>query len=99
MKDYDHLILWLNYFDKRLSRREGRRVKKDIAVFEPTLEELINAAKKLGYKEVESNPNARYPRRWYERSAYIMIEKLNKKEVVLKEIAAALYKCRQAKKQ
>ncbi|RMF32499.1 MAG: hypothetical protein D6752_00020 [Candidatus Nitrosothermus koennekii] len=94
MKDYDHVILWLDYFNKSLSRKEGRRVSKDLAVFEPKIDELIRAAKALGYKEIEVNENARYPKRWYQRSGYIMIEKDDSKEVIMQEIAKEILKMR-----
>ncbi|MCJ7636402.1 MAG: signal recognition particle subunit SRP19/SEC65 family protein [Nitrososphaeraceae archaeon] len=35
MKDYDHFIIWLDYFNKNLSRKKGRRIKRDMAVFDP----------------------------------------------------------------
>ncbi|GIU71744.1 MAG: hypothetical protein KatS3mg003_1223 [Candidatus Nitrosocaldaceae archaeon] len=94
MKDYEHVILWLDYFNKSLSRKEGRRVSKDLAVFEPKIDELIRAAKALGYKEIEVNENARYPKRWYQRSGYIMIEKDDSKEVIMQEIAKEILKIR-----
>lgn len=94
MKDYDHVILWLDYFNKGLSRKEGRRVSKELAVFEPKIDELVRAAKSLGYKEVEVNENARYPKRWYQRSGYIMIEKDDSKEIIIQEIAKELLNIR-----
>ncbi len=94
MKEYEHVILLLDYFDKFLSRKQGRRVRKELAVFEPKLEELVRAAKALGYKEVASNDNARYPKRWYLRSGYIMIDKDNSKEVIMQEIAKELLRMR-----
>ncbi len=94
MKDYDHVILWLDYFNKGLSRKQGRRVSKELAVFEPKIEELIRAAKALGYKEIEVNENARYPKRWYQRSGYIMIEKDDSKEVIIQEMAKELLNIR-----
>jgi signal recognition particle subunit SRP19 len=94
MKDYDHVILWLDYFNKGLSRKQGRRVSKELAVFEPKIEELIRAAKTLGYKDVEVNENTRYPKRWYQRSGYIMIEKDDSKEVIIQEMAKELLNIR-----
>ncbi|MEM2855524.1 MAG: signal recognition particle subunit SRP19/SEC65 family protein [Candidatus Nitrosocaldaceae archaeon] len=94
MKDYEHIIIWLDYFDKNSSRKQGRRVSKELSVFEPKIEELINAAKNLGYKEITNNTNARYPKRWYERSAYIMIEKDDNKELIIRELAKEIKKMR-----
>ena len=91
MKDYDHVILWLDYFNRNLSRSKGRRVKRDKSVFDPTLPDLIDAAKAAGYEitKEETNDQARYPRRAFVKSSYIMILKSNevKKSVTIKTIA------------
>ncbi len=46
LKDYDHIILWLDYFNKTLPRRKGRRIKSERAVFDPTVADLVDAGKK-----------------------------------------------------
>jgi signal recognition particle subunit SRP19 len=75
LKDYDHFVLWLDYFNKNLSRRKGRKVGREFAVFDPTIEDLVEAARSVGYDPVkdETNDRARYPRRSFVRSGYIMI--------------------------
>ncbi|HZA06419.1 MAG TPA: signal recognition particle subunit SRP19/SEC65 family protein [Nitrososphaeraceae archaeon] len=77
MKDYEHIILWLDYFNKHLSKRKGRKVKRDRAVFDPTIIELIDAVKSIGYNPLteETNDKARYPRRSFVRSGYVMLPK------------------------
>lgn len=77
MKDYDHVILWLDYFNKNLKRRQGRKVKRDQSVFDPTISELSEAAKAAGleFSESEVNDGARYPRRSFTKSGYIMVVK------------------------
>ena len=91
MKDYDHVILWLDYFNRNLSRTKGRKVKRDRSVFDPSLADLIDAAKAAGYDIIkeETNDQARYPRRAFVKSSYIMILKSNevKKSVTIKTIA------------
>ena len=91
MKDYDHVILWLDYFNRHLSRSKGRRVKRDKSIFDPTLADLIDAAKSAGFNltEEETNDQARYPRRSFVKSSYIMILKPNevKKSVTVNAIA------------
>ena len=91
MKDYDHVILWLDYFNRNLSRSKGRRVKRDKSVFDPSLLDLIDAAKAAGYNltNEETNDQARYPRRAFVKSSYIMILKSNevKKSVTIRTIA------------
>jgi signal recognition particle subunit SRP19 len=83
MKDYDHFIIWLDYFNKNLSRKKGRRIKKENAIYDPTFSELYEAAVEEGFDMTSENSNdhARFPRRSYVRSGYVMVPKdLNKKK-------------------
>ena len=77
MKDYDHVILWLDYFNKNLKRRQGRKVKRERAVFDPTVAELIEAVKTAGFEVADDavNEQARFPRRSFVKSGYVMISK------------------------
>jgi len=91
LKDYEHIILWLDYFNKHLSKRKGRKVKRDRAVFDPTITELIDAAKSVGYNPLteETNDKARYPRRSFVRSGYVMLPKSeNVKKTAIIDIVA-----------
>ena len=90
MKDYERQIIWLDYFNKNLSRKKGRKVNKDRAVFDPKLDELIQAAKAAGYNPKETNAEANFPRRAYVRSGYLMVEKKHTKSKVVNNIAQKL---------
>lgn len=90
MKDYEHIVIWLDYFNKTFSRRVGRRVNKDLSVYDPSLKELSNAAKSAGFKIIESDDNVRYPRRAFVRSGYIILEKGSSKSKVIRDIATKL---------
>jgi signal recognition particle subunit SRP19 len=82
LKDYDHIIIWLDYFNKNLSRKKGRRIKRERAVFDPSFSELFDAAIEEGLDVTldHSNDHARFPRRPYVRSGYIMISKAFSKQ-------------------
>ena len=69
MKDYDHVIVWTDYFNRNLSRRKGRKVSKDVAIFDPSIQELVDASKSAGFAVSSDNTNetARFPRRPYVR--------------------------------
>ena len=99
MKDYDHQIIWLDYFNKNLSRKKGRKVGKNTSVYDPTMEELIGASKNLELDLSEENINnqARYPRRSFVKSGYIMISKKEKKSTVVNQIAKKMIETRQQK--
>lgn len=90
MKDYDHIIIWLDYINKNLSKKKGRRIKRENAVFDPIFSELFEAAREEGLEVTleHSNDHARFPRRSYVRSGYIMISKTVRKKK--SEIISAL---------
>lgn len=92
LKDYDHFIIWLDYLNKNLSRRKGRRIRKEQAIFDPTLSELMQAALDSGLNITsdKTNDHARYPKRSFVRSGYIMIPKIeNKKKYEVMETLAS----------
>ena len=94
MKDYDHVILWLDYFNKNLKRRQGRKVKRDLAVFDPTVQELVQATRAAGFQlsDQEINSDARFPRRSFVKSGYVMVAKTEgiKKSQLINEVANKL---------
>ncbi|MFW6320983.1 MAG: signal recognition particle subunit SRP19 [Halohasta sp.] len=45
-------VLWPAYFDAGLTRSEGRRVPRELAVEEPTVEEIADAVQQVGYDAV-----------------------------------------------
>ena len=68
MKDYEHVVIWLDYFNKTLPRNKGRRLQKEKCVFDPSLNELVDASKAAGLEIKESDDKVRYPKRPYVRS-------------------------------
>jgi signal recognition particle subunit SRP19 len=92
LKDYDHIVIWLDYINKNLSKKKGRRIKRDNAVFDPTFSELYDAAREEGLEVTldHSNDHARFPRRSYVRSGYIMIPKpvSKKKSAIISSISS-----------
>jgi len=45
-------VLWPAYFDAELTRSEGRRVPKELAVEKPTVDEIADAVQQVGYDAV-----------------------------------------------
>jgi signal recognition particle subunit SRP19 len=91
LKDYDHVVLWLDYFNKNLKRRQGRKVNREQAVFDPTVQDLAEAAKAAGFQfsDQEVNNEARFPRRSFVKSGYVMVAKKEgvKKSQVIDAVA------------
>jgi signal recognition particle subunit SRP19 len=94
LKDYEHVVLWLDYFNRNLKRRQGRKVNRDRAVFDPTVQELVEAARAAGFQfsDQEINSDARFPRRSFVKSGYIMLAKKEgiKKSQIIDEVANKL---------
>ena len=90
MKDYEHVVIWLDYFNKTLPRNKGRRLAKEKCIFDPSLKELIDATKSAGLELTESEEKVRFPKRPYVRSGYIVLPKNSSKTKILNEISEKL---------
>ena len=90
MKDYEHIVIWLDYFNKNLKRSKGRRMHMDRCVFDPSLKELSDAARAAGFEIAESDDKARFPRRPFVRSGYIVLPKGSSKTSILSKISDKL---------
>jgi len=102
LKDYDHVIIWLDYFNKNLKRRQGRRVSRDMGVFDPTVQELAEAARAAGFElsDQDINGDARFPRRSFTKSGYVMLAKKEgtKKSQMVDSVADRMLRKRSAQK-
>ncbi|MDG6900030.1 MAG: hypothetical protein JRM88_05660 [Nitrososphaerota archaeon] len=88
MKEYDRYILWLDYFDSELKRREGRRVPLSSATRAPALSELGEACRRLN---LQPQPQAaRFPSRAAKESGYVSIAKAGPKQALLLKVAKEL---------
>ena len=87
MKDYEHVVIWLDYFNKNLKKSKGRRLGLEKCVFDPSLKELKDAAKIAGFEISESNEKVRFPRRPFVRSGYIVLPKGSSKTKILNKIS------------
>ncbi len=72
MRKKSKTIFWLAYFDKRLTRKQGRRLAKNDAVDKLTLDQLAEATRMLGF-EVDVDPEARFPPSWFEHPGRIIV--------------------------
>jgi len=90
MKDYEHVVIWLDYFNKNLTKRAGRRLPKEKCVFDPSLKELLDATSEAGFVPKESKDTARFPRRAFVRSGYVVVPKGSPKGKILFKISDKL---------
>ena len=87
MKDYEHIVIWLDYFNKNLKKSKGRRLRLEKCVFDPSLKELVDATKAGGFEITESNDKVRFPKRPFVRSGYIIVQKGSPKTKILNKIS------------
>jgi len=93
MRKQDKAIIWPAYFDQTKTRKEGRRVPKNLAVQSPNILEIQEAAQKLGL-EFEVVADKGYPKTPWLKTGMIMVEKKGSKEQVIRKIANQLLKVR-----
>ena len=90
MKDYEHIVIWLDYFNKNLKRSKGRKLGLQKSVFDPSLKELLDATKDAGYEITESDDKVRFPKRPFVRSGYVIVPKESSKTKILNKISEKL---------
>ena len=90
MKDYDHVVIWLDYFNKNLKKSKGRRLGLEKCVFDPSLKELTDATTSAGFEISESEDKVRYPKRPFVRSGYVVLPKGSSKTIILNKISQKL---------
>jgi signal recognition particle subunit SRP19 len=64
-------VIWPAYLDAGLSRSDGRRVPADLAVEEPTVDEIARAVQQVGYDAVIEREK-RYPREYETRGRVLV---------------------------
>ncbi|MDK2384335.1 MAG: signal recognition particle subunit SRP19/SEC65 family protein [Candidatus Korarchaeota archaeon] len=85
-------VIYPSYFDSRLSRSEGRRVPRSLAVRKPTLQDLVSALKHLSLEyEVEEKHR---PSRWYRFEGRVKVVYQGSKEELLKKVAETIRRSR-----
>ncbi len=84
-------VFWPEYFDSSRSRAEGRRVKKSLAIQDPTMEMVIKAVQRTGlqYKLEEGRS---YPGAWWKKQGMLLVENSMPKALTLRKVAEELQK-------
>ena len=90
MKDYEHVVIWLDYFNKNLKKSKGRRLGLEKCIFDPSLKELMVATTSAGFEITESDDKVRFPKRPFVRSGYIVLPKGSSKTIILNKISQKL---------
>lgn len=93
MKDKGKLVIWPVYIDQTKSRSSGRIISRKNAIKEPHLNEIKEAAIKLGLNP-EVEPEKAYPKSWWEVSGRVLVDDKGPKSIIAKQIASAIKKMR-----
>ena len=64
-------VIWPAYLDANCTRSEGRRVAEDLAVEEPTVDEIASAVQQVGYDAVIERSKT-YPREYEPRGRVVV---------------------------
>jgi signal recognition particle subunit SRP19 len=81
--DLDKIVIWPAFIDSELTRREGRRLPRKLSVKTPKVDEMLQAAEKLGYDP--SIEDMAFPRRWHvEKKALVLGAKVPRSEALLR---------------
>ena len=89
MVDREKYIIWPIYFDKRVSKKRGRRVSKEMAISHPNTDLIYRAAQKLGLNPKMEKKS--YPSRWWEKEGCVLVDKKKSKTEILHDIAKIIY--------
>jgi len=98
LKERKTIVIWPIYFNSKSSRSKGRRIASRLAIEEPTLEELIEAIRKLNLEYIIEKDKV-HPRSWWKDKGRILVTKQNKKSELLKKIAIKLKEIRYKKEE
>ena len=91
MRKQDKIVIWPAYFDSTKTRKDGRRVPKNLSVPSPKILEIKNVAEKLGL-EHELVIDAGYPKTPWLKTGMLLVKKNEAKEQIIRKIAKQLQK-------
>ncbi|MDK2789627.1 MAG: signal recognition particle subunit [Methanothermococcus sp.] len=67
------IIIWPTYIDAKKSRKEGRKVPKELGVNNPRLKDIESKLRKMGY-EFKTEKDKSYPRENWKICGYIKVK-------------------------
>ena len=88
-KGEDKYVVWPIYFDKSVSKLNGRKISKKNAVDKPNIEDIAKAAKSLKLNPI-IEIDSYYPSRNWKKEGRIIIDKKDTKSKLLRQIASRL---------
>ncbi len=80
-------VIWPAYFDAEKTRSEGRRVPRELAVTDPSVDEIAAAVQQVGY-DVRIERSVTYPREHEPRGRVIARDVEDTKNDLIQAVAA-----------
>jgi len=93
MRKQDKIIMWPAYFDSAKTRKDGRRIPKNLAVPSPRISEIKDAAEKIRLN-CELVLDVGYPKTPWLKTGMLLVKKNQPKDKAIMEIAKQLLKIR-----
>ena len=87
------ITIWPQYLNQDLSLKEGRKISKEDAVKEPSLNDIERALKRLGLT-YNIQKEFSYPGKWYEKSGRVLVEWEGTKLELIREISLKIKEIR-----
>ncbi|MDO5832292.1 signal recognition particle subunit SRP19/SEC65 family protein [Methanobrevibacter sp.] len=87
------ITIWPQYLNKNLSLKEGRKISKEDAVKDPSMNEIEKALKRLGLSYNIDKERA-YPGKWYEKSGRALVEWEGTKLELIREVSLKIKEIR-----
>lgn len=94
-----YFVIYPEYFDKTLSRKEGRRIPKNKAVEECTLSKIAFACKHLNFEYIVEK-DKKYSKNWWKSEGRILVnpENVSNKTELIRRVANISRKLRKVEK-
>ena len=90
------IILWPSNIDSTKSLSQGRKIPLKYAVPNPSLDEIVYTAEKLGLNpEIEEKA---YPKDWWIEKRRVVIDKIDTKRRTLIKISTAIKRLKESQK-
>lgn len=96
MREKGKFVLWPQYFNTHMSRRDGRRLPKVLAISGVKTEEIYQAAIDLNLNPILQSDSA-YPKNPWMRIGAVLIDKTKPKTSLLKDLAKRIRERRNLK--
>ena len=81
-------VIWPAYLDANRTRSEGRRVSQDLAVEEPTVDEIAKAVQQIGYDATIERDKAYSREPWADRGRVVVRGADDSKNDLVQAVAA-----------